>query len=167
MLALSCLALAGCGGTTSSSPNAADNTSSSAGSTCAQLGENVDGYDVLASGSSRGGYLTLLHQLQRDCRAEAARLGLTGEGLPPCRDDLSAENCSAYARHERAKTRYGLTPAQRKQMFRQLAHWQDTHPGQDEQAYTVIAGRWHRSLHVVRLVAYEGASKGWAVPLPS
>ncbi len=165
-LVLVALAVAGCGGTTSSSPDTADGGASSDGSSCAQQYKNVDGYDILKPGASRGGYLTLLHQLQRNCPAEARSRGLTGEGLAPCGADLSAENCSAYQSHERQTTRNGLTTAKRKRIFRQLAHYQDVNPGQDEQAYTVIAKRWHVSLHVVRLVAVEGATKGWALPPP-
>lgn len=64
-------------------------------SACTDFGANVQGYSTLEPGASREEYLTLLHKLQRDCPAEADRLGLTGEGLPQCRN-LAQENCTMY-----------------------------------------------------------------------
>lgn len=62
---------------------------------CSALARRVNTYNTLTPGSSRTQYLTLLHTLQRDCPAQAVRLGLTGSFLPTCKR-LGQENCTMY-----------------------------------------------------------------------
>ena len=66
-------------------------------SRCERAGKIVEGYNILARGASREGYLTLLHKLQRDCPTVASKLGLTGDLLPQC-ERLEQENCTMYSR---------------------------------------------------------------------
>jgi hypothetical protein len=62
---------------------------------CADLGDQVEGYNVLDDGNSRGGYLVLLHTLQRDCPSEAARRGLdAAAGILPRCERLDEEDCT-------------------------------------------------------------------------
>jgi len=89
-------ALVGCG---SSESNDGVTTTAAAGASsaemCSNFGNNVEAYDILASGASRAEYLTLLHKLQRDCPDEAAARALTNEGAPQCQR-LDQENCTMY-----------------------------------------------------------------------
>lgn len=57
-----------------------------------------------------------------------------------------------------------LTLAVQKVVYRQLVHYQDTHPGQDEHAYVVIAKRWHLTLTQLRLLAARGSVQMWPLP---
>jgi hypothetical protein len=54
--------------------------------------------------------------------------------------------------------------ALRKRIYWELAHYQDTHPGQDKHAYYVIAARFRIPVRAVQLIAVEGATKSWPLP---
>jgi hypothetical protein len=57
-----------------------------------------------------------------------------------------------------------VTLAARKRIYWELVHYQDTHPGQDEHAYVVIAKRWRISLEAVQRIAVDGSVKMWPLP---
>jgi len=66
-------------------------------SNCLSLSRTVKTYNTLSPGSSRRGYLILLHTLQRNCPSQTKKLGLTGDYLPKCKR-LDQENCTMYAK---------------------------------------------------------------------
>jgi hypothetical protein len=52
----------------------------------------------------------------------------------------------------------------RKLIYREIVHYQDTHPGRDEQAYGVIANRYRVSAAVTHRIGLEGATQNWPMP---
>jgi len=59
-----------------------------------------------------------------------------------------------------------LSVALRKRIYYELVRYQDTHPGQDERAYYVIARRFRIPVGTARKIAIEGSLKVWPLPLP-
>lgn len=93
---LTAAALLGCGSSTENGSDSTETTTSASSSDmCSDFGENVEGYNILAPGASRGEYLTLLHKFQRDCPEEAVNRGLTNAGMPQCAR-LDQENCTMW-----------------------------------------------------------------------
>lgn len=54
----------------------------------------------------------------------------------------------------------------RKRIYFDLVRYQDTHPGQDERAYYVIARRFRIPVTTTRKIAIEGSIKMWPLPPP-
>ena len=57
-----------------------------------------------------------------------------------------------------------LGVATRKLIYYELARWQDTHPGQDVRAHSVVAARFRIPVNAVKVIVVEGLTKGWPLP---
>jgi hypothetical protein len=57
-----------------------------------------------------------------------------------------------------------LSVALRKRIYYELAHYHDTHPGSDKNAYYVIANRFRISVATVQKIVVEGDKKHWPLP---
>jgi hypothetical protein len=57
-----------------------------------------------------------------------------------------------------------LDLALRKLIYRELVHWQDTHPGQDFRAYVVIGRRFLVPVNAAYKIAAGGSAKIWPLP---
>jgi hypothetical protein len=57
-----------------------------------------------------------------------------------------------------------LALAARKRIYLELVRYQDTHAGQDEKAYVVVAKRWRIPSGAAKKIAFEGASRNWPLP---
>jgi hypothetical protein len=83
--------LAGCGG--DDGGNEAGAPSPGAAANCKEAGRQVVNYDRKTG--SQQEYLTLRHNLQRYCAAEAKKRGLADQKLPECKR-LAQERCTYY-----------------------------------------------------------------------
>ena len=79
--------------------------------------------------------------------------------------ETPAHRCSKGSMHVVYRGHHTcLGVATRKLIYYELARWQDTHPGQDVRAYSVIAARFRIPVNAVKVIVVEGLTKGWPLP---